>query len=124
MKHLTKVALSASVMIVAAQAMSATAKEVEAPLHVQTFADAAGVTGLDAFSRFEVQQATSRAFREIVTGFETDGETILERYRVAQQSDFVQGGSIDVDNPSPKPSVAACHTACHSACHGAGGGYC
>lgn len=118
MKHLSKVALSASVMIVAAQAMAVSAKETDARLPLPQVGDIAGVSGLDVFSREDVQFATSRAFREIVSGYEIDGETILDRYHVAQTSDFVRSDGIS--DPSERRNVASCH----NACHGAGGGYC
>lgn len=118
MKHLSKVALSASVMIVVAQAMASSAAAKEGTIEVPRIDDIGGVTGLEVFGRSEVLAATSKAFPDLVSGFTLEGETLLERYKVAQSSDFVQGGGIS--NPSHGPNVASCHNACHQD----GGGYC
>jgi len=119
MKHLTKVALSASVMVVAAQAMAVSAKETDVLLPIPPIDDISHVSGLDVFGRLDVQNATSGAFKHVVSGYVVDGETLLERYRIAQNSDFVNGSG-DMNNPSWGRNVAACHSACHQD----GGGYC
>jgi hypothetical protein len=111
------VLLSASVVIIAAQAMAVAAKESPAPLDVPEVGDIAHVGGLDAFSKLDVRNAVGKAVPEIAASFRRDGVTILERYHVAQ-SDFVHDGGIG--NPSPGVN----ETACHSACHQDSGGYC
>lgn len=118
MNHLGKIALSASVMIVTAQAMSAVAKERPEPIQVPVISDISGVSGLDVFGRAEVRQATGLAFPALVSGFKSGGQTLEERYQVAQTNDFVQGGN--VGNPSPSPNTVSCHSACHQD----SGGYC
>ena len=119
MKHLGKIALSASVMIVTAQTMAAVAKESPAPLDIPSISDPSGMSGLDVFGRAEVRRASELVLPDLLSGFKSDGQTLEERYLVAAGTDdFVSPGGLT--NPSPDPHTVSCHSACHQD----SGGYC
>lgn len=118
-----KIVISASVLIVAAQAMSAAARESDAPLAVPSVESMS--SGSEVLSRLDVRDALGQAFPDIARGYQVDGETLADRYRVAANAegldkDFTHGDNRDFSSTSPSRSTARCH----SACHADGGGYC
>jgi hypothetical protein len=119
MNSVKKTVISASILVVAAQAMSVAAREHSGTIELPSAFS--GVEANDAFKRPDVRVAVGEAFPAVVTKFSIDGETIRDRYLVAQNQDFTSGSGTTFTDEGLSASD---QISCHSACHSAGGGYC
>lgn len=118
MNNVKKTVISASILVVAAQAMSVAAKE--HPGTIELPSAFSGVEAADVFKRPDVRVAVSEVFPSVVEKFSVDGSTIRDRYLVAQSEDFTSRGATFTDTGlTPSDQIK-----CHSACHSAGSSYC
>lgn len=124
--------VSASMAIVATQAMAHVGRDVD------VIRDVPGAT-VDpetrgriaaALGKKDVRDAISEAFPVIMRSFGRDGESIVGRIQLAQNQDHTSRPGAwtnpntgtpagQVDRGGSSGAITFCHSACHSACHNA-----
>ena len=129
-KAASVIVVSASMALVATQAMASVGKDSAAVINLVTpHLDPALQARIDAaVAKKDVKQAISSAFSILSTKFGENNESLTRKYFSEDNilvaglapgaDDFSVGGTVNV------PKVVCysnCHSACHSACHGSRG---
>lgn len=109
--------VSASMAIVATQAMAHVARDAQGALEVDLSVQAHPDTeaAIDAaLKQRDVREASRDAFDAIIRAYGRDGRTLADRFKLAQYNDS-SGGLIG--DPAAGGSASQCYAACHSNCH-------
>lgn len=119
--------VSASMMIIASQAMAHAGKDVSGVIELPSMTVDADTRALvrSALEKRDVRLAVGEVASIIVNSYGRDGDSIVNRVRVAQNVPGEQDHTFSTDDLTDPnhgyDQFVACHSACHSACHGSRG---
>ena len=118
--------VSASMMIIASQAMAHAGKDVTGVIELAPITVDADTQALvrSALEKRDVRLSIGEVAPIIMNSYGRDGESIVSRVRVAANVQGEQDHTYTKDelvDPNTGELIVGCHSACHYACHGSRG---